>query len=131
LGEVEKQCFEGSKRLANSFCLLVSPKRDLDEVERAMFQRIAGPCELIFCLLAGSKCDLGEVENGIFQRATGPCELIFCLLALPKCDLARSKKQRLKGVRNCPAKSFSDFWPSQNLTWTRSRKRGTIQLLAT
>jgi len=49
------------------FFLLTSPKCDLSEVEKAMFQGLACHVELIFGILTILKCDLVEVENTLFQ----------------------------------------------------------------
>ena len=46
---------------------LTSPKCDLGDFEKVMFQMVSRPCEIIFCLLTSTKCDLGEDEKAIFQ----------------------------------------------------------------
>jgi len=50
--------------------LLTSPKCDLSEVEKAMFQGLAFHFELIFGLLTIPKWDLFEVEKAMFQGLT-------------------------------------------------------------
>jgi len=42
-----------------------------------MFQFFVRQCELIFCLLISSKCDLGEVEKEMFQLFERHCEILF------------------------------------------------------
>jgi hypothetical protein len=64
----------------------------LSEVEKAMFHRVACPCEIISCLLAVKKCDFGGVEKGMFQEIAWPYDHIFCLLAGQKCVLAQVEK---------------------------------------
>ena len=49
------------------FFLLKSPKFDFGTVEKAMFQVVTRPCELISFLLTNPKWDLGEVEKAMFQ----------------------------------------------------------------
>ena len=49
------------------FFLLTSPKRDLVEFEKAIFQGLPFQFELIFGLLIIAKWELVEVENSMFQ----------------------------------------------------------------
>jgi hypothetical protein len=45
-----------------------------------------------FCLLVLQKCNLGYVEKAIYQGVDRPFELIFFLLAVPKYDLGELQK---------------------------------------
>jgi len=56
-----------AKHWEQIFFLLTSPKCDLFEVEKAMFQRLAYHFEVIFGLLTIPKCDLVEVMIPLFQ----------------------------------------------------------------
>jgi len=47
------------------FCLLNSPKLNLDEVVRAMFQVLPWHFELNFCLLTSPNYDLGVSESDV------------------------------------------------------------------
>jgi len=47
-----------------------SPKCDLGEVEKAMFQGLACHFELIFGVLNIPKCELVEVEKGLYLGLT-------------------------------------------------------------
>jgi len=79
--------------LLTHFCLLSSPKCDLCEVKKAMFQVGARHCELIMCLLTSPKCDLGEVEKAMFHGLACDFELIFGPLTNTKCVLVEVEKE--------------------------------------
>jgi hypothetical protein len=44
----------------------------LDKDDKAMFQQVDRPCELIFAVLADTKRELREVERAMFEGAPGP-----------------------------------------------------------
>jgi hypothetical protein len=88
LSDDEKAMFQGVGCPCELIiCLLAVPKSDLSEDEKAMFQGVDWSFELIFCFLAGPQCDLREVEKAMFHGVDWGCETFFCILAVPKCDL--------------------------------------------
>jgi hypothetical protein len=48
-------------------CLKIGPKYDLSVADKAMFQGVDRPCEVIFCLLNNQRCYLDEIEEVMFQ----------------------------------------------------------------
>ena len=56
--------------------------------------------ELIFFLLTSPKCDLGEVEKAMFQGLACQFELIFGLFTVPKCDLVLVEKLMFYDTHN-------------------------------
>jgi hypothetical protein len=63
-----------------------------------MFQRAALVCELIFCILVAPKCDFGDFEKAMFQGVPLPRELILCLRSEPKGDFRVFLKAMLQGL---------------------------------
>jgi len=51
-----------------------------------MFQVVVRHSEVIFYLLNSPKCDLGEFEKAMFQELACNIELIFGLLIITICD---------------------------------------------
>jgi hypothetical protein len=129
-----KRCFKGWNYTANSFpafwtaqkvtwallrkrCLLIGPKCDLGDVQKAIIQVVlttlfisSGRPKMrlgwirendvsrgrmvlrLICLLCVPKCDWGEVEKAMFQEVELHCELISCLPIRPKSDLVVVEK---------------------------------------
>ena len=58
------------------FCLLTSPKFDLDEVEEAIFQGVACYFELFFGLLTNLNCDFFEVVKRCTKDSLGTFNLL-------------------------------------------------------
>ena len=54
-------------------------------VKRATFLMVARHCELIFCPLISPKCDLGEVKKAMFEVAECHFEVILCYMSNRKC----------------------------------------------
>jgi hypothetical protein len=63
------------------FCLLVFPKFDLGDVEKAIFQWVDRTCKMIFFLLAVPKCDMGELQKALILVFPPSSEVTLCLLA--------------------------------------------------
>ena len=74
----EYEVSSGLQALWTISCLFTSPKCDLSNVEKAMFEVLAVHFHLIFFLLTNPECDFCEVEEAIFHVVAGHCELIFC-----------------------------------------------------
>jgi hypothetical protein len=51
---------------------MTGQKYDLRVVDKAMFQGVDRPSELIFCLLGIQNCDLDEFEEALFQVVEWP-----------------------------------------------------------
>ena len=68
------------------------------------------------------KCDLGEVEKLIFQVIARYWELISASWPAQNATWDRSRKRCFKGSR-CTLNKFSASWTTQNATWVRSWKR--------
>ena len=49
------------------FCLLCSPKWQLDEVVKAMIQVVEWDFEVIFCFMTNRKCDFFQVDKATIQ----------------------------------------------------------------
>ena len=56
-----------------------------------MFPVVARNGELIFCLLTSPKCDLDEVEKAMIHVVECHFEVIFCFLINRKCEFFKSK----------------------------------------
>jgi hypothetical protein len=70
-------------------------KNDFREVDKAMFQGVERPCELIlcivpcgliFCLLNVLRNDFSEADETMFQGVEKPRELIFPILGIKQLD---------------------------------------------
>jgi hypothetical protein len=57
-----------------------------------MFEKVEKPWKLIFRLRAATKYDLCEVDKAIFQGVEKPRELIFYLLGIQKSIWTKSRK---------------------------------------
>ena len=64
-----------------------------------MFQVVARHCELIFSLLNSPKCDLVEVEKAMFQRFPWYFQIIFGLWTSLKCDKIEEKSDFSGGCK--------------------------------
>ena len=70
---------------------MTSPKLDLGEFEKEMFQEVARHWELIFFLLTSPKCYFGKFGKETFQGFPCHFELIFGFLNIAKCELVVEK----------------------------------------
>lgn len=73
-----------------------------------------------FSVFAGPKCELGDLEKAMFQRVAGSCELVLSFRPARNGTWTKVKNGRLEGSSD-PENSFSAFCTAQNATWTRFR----------
>jgi len=60
------------------FCVLTSPKRHLDEVEKATIQVVEWHLKVILCLLTIPNFDIGKVEKAMSERSPGTGNSFSC-----------------------------------------------------
>ena len=111
----------GKWHLKVIFCLLIDPKFDFGDVEKALFQVVANHREL-FSSLDKTKMRLCKVEKATFQGVACHFEHIFSLLANPKCDLGEVEKAMFLRL----AWHFQFILGpglAQNAIWMKSKKR--------
>ena len=118
------------------FFLLTSPKFELGEVEKPIFQGFACYIELIFGVLTIPKWDLVEFEKQMFQDIAWHLQLIFGLWNCPKCKFGEFVKATFVAVQDTE-NSFPASWPAQNAISLKSKKRcfklsnGTVKSFST
>ena len=71
------------------FCLLTSPKRDFDKVEKAIIQVFECHFDVIICFLNNRKSDFYHVDKATIQVVELHLKVIFCLLTSPKFELLK------------------------------------------
>ena len=81
-----------------------------------MFEVVARHWEIFFFLLSSPKCDLGEVKKAMFQGLAWHFELIFGLVEHQNFNLVEVKKKIFFKDSNCTFNLFSSSGPAQNVT---------------
>ena len=80
------------------FCLLTSPKCDLDWVGKAMIQVVECHSEVIFCFLTNQKCEFFEVDKATIQVIEWHLKVIFCFLTSIKFAFGEVEKAMFQVV---------------------------------
>jgi hypothetical protein len=121
LVEVQKAMFKvPTYLLIVFFYFLTNWKMDLRELQK-MFHVFAWPCLFIFFHLSSPKSDLDEVGKWMIRLDPRPYKTFFSLLGAYKWKLFDFEKGNIEGVGR-PCKLILCLWPIGYATWASSRK---------